>query len=347
MRQLPNELVRVLIALALASVIVNLTVFSYVSIETYTGSAATEGELVIQIVPAPTPPAGPGPSPGGGGGTSRPTRRFFGVTTTGVDAEISVDELRVTLSPGQTVTREIEVRNIGDASLQLTLSIGGIPANIALSTSSFRLQAGQAILVDVFITAPPGTPLGVYTGTILARGDSVQKQVAVIMEVVSPAPFFDTTLVLPAVYTKLKSPTPSAEFYLPIIPYKLVPQVTILDIGRIGLAEVNVTYEVRNLQNNLVYTESEVVTVDRETTYAKELTLPRTTPLGSYVLSVIVDYGGTKSISSQSFEITETNYLAYWILFVVLAAIAVVLYHIYRVRKIAKEHMHKRKRRRR
>jgi len=154
-------------------------------------------------------------------------------------------------------------------------------------------------------------------------------------------------LVLPAVYTKLKSPTPSAKFYLPIIPYKLVPQVTILDIGRIGPADVEVTYEVRDLENNLIYSESESVSVDRETTYEKELTLPRTIPLGRYVLSVIVDYGGTKSISSQRFEITETNYLAYWILFVVLAAIFVVLYHIYRVRKIAKEHLHKRKRRRR
>ncbi len=345
MKQIPNNYLNVLVVIALITVAVNMLTFSYVLAENYTGKATATGTLSITVAEeaaeeeAVAPTAAP--SGGGGGAPSGPSPgtkvgRFFGFGTTGVDAEISTDELKLVLSPGQQTIREIGIKNTGTSFLHFTFDVS-FPTTILLSETEIDLESGKSKMIDVTFIAPEDMGLGVYVGTITARAKDLIKEVTVILEVESQVGDFDVELVLPNKYKEIRSVAPTAKFYFPVAEKTIVPQINIFDIGKVGLAEVEVIYEVRDAANNLIFSKSETITVDGQESFREPLDLPATVGIGEYVLTAKVNYEGTTSISSQKFEISETNYVAfvfqYWMYFVIVAAIFIVMAHVISVRR--------------
>ncbi len=263
-----------------------------------------------------------------------PGGQFFGVS--GVDAELSFYELTIALSPGQEFTREIEIKNNGRKILRFDLSVENLAENIILSDKEVALDPGESKKINVTLSAPLDMEFGIYAGTIVAKAKSVEQRISVIMEVTSEVILFDSELVLFKKYEKIFT----------VEKKEIAAQVDIFDVGGVGIADVDVTYQISDFRNNVVFSESETVTVDEHKSYTKHLTLPELAG-GEYVLSIITSYGDSISFSSQRFEIVEVDYakflLRYWMYFVIVLAILVVLWHIVTTHKEVEKYRKKKR----
>lgn len=117
-------------------------------------------------------------------------------TAGGAGASISPPITEVTLAPGETVNRSITVENSGSQSVSYNLSVnnliaggeggesayepagrGGLADWITLSPSSFVLNGGQNLQIQVTIAVPRGTAGGGHAATIFASGSDSSAQV--------------------------------------------------------------------------------------------------------------------------------------------------------------------------
>ena len=154
------------------------------------------------VSPSPTPsPSSSGGAAAGGGGGGGGGGLFINATEIedkkAKDFSINPDNVKEHLALGATKTKAINIKNIGDTTLNFNLNVATVNDFVFLSENSFRLDAGQEKYVEANII---GKKLGSYIGEIKVSGDEVKKSINIIIEVEPKQALFDVKLDIPSPY---------------------------------------------------------------------------------------------------------------------------------------------------
>lgn len=229
--------------------------------------------------------------------------------------------LKVSLTQGEQVSKVLTVsRGLGQ---QINLELNNVPG-VKLSEDSFVLQSQESKNVQVSFDSKNLSP-GVYAGNIKVSDKEHVFILPVIFEVESEDLFYDSNLDIPPQYSTI---SPGE---------KLVAQLKIFDLTWGGITQglgqnnVNVEYNIYDINGQVVSSESETLVIDRQTQITKTVSFPESIQKGDYVFTVIVKYKSSTGVASYLFSIadSERNSTFFsgtfdWKFFSILAVIVVI-----------------------
>ena len=189
---------------------------------------------------------------------------------------------------------------------------------IRFSEDNFILKKGEEKKILVDFLALESKKEDIYLGKIFVGSGSVQREIAVSVEIESQNPLFDIRLSIPDKYKKVG---PGDE---------IIAQVTLLNLERVGIVDTRIDYSVRDLDNNVILEEHETVAVETQTSFVKSFRLPNDIKDGKYSLYAKVSYDGQSGSSSAFFDVAKFNTLGYviFLIFVLVIILVFVIYHI-------------------
>lgn len=253
------------------------------------------------------------PSTGGGGGVaSLPTakKRF----------EVEPKELNIFTTPGEVAKQSISVRNTGEGSLSLDLTVTGILNILILNTNRVILESGgeEEILLSV-----NGSVLGSFAGKLVLSFGNLKQEVFILVNVESKKKQFDVSITIPE---SEKSVSPGEN---------LNTFVSFDELGERFGANLSVNYIIKDFEGRVLRTYTDSFYVFGEEGYAKEFQTMGL-PEGDYVLSIEATYPGGFAVSSVRFSIYDAedvhSYSVISIFFSIIAAV-VIIFSIIRYRK--------------
>lgn len=205
--------------------------------------------------------------------------------------DVSSVLLKVSLNKNDQGRRSIAISSESGDEFAILTHVSGVTA----ADSSFSMGPGTQTVDVIFDSS--GLDPGVYVGSLKVKSTSDEVAVPLIFEVESRDVFFDALVTLPPQSSDLP---PGG---------KLPAQIKIFDLvssGEEGLGPsvVDVDYFVYAGDGNIVHTESERLSVERQTQISKTVAFPEHMKEGTYVFSVVVHYKSSVGTSSAPFRIS-------------------------------------------
>ena len=106
-----------------------------------------------------------------------------------------------------------------------------------------------------------------------------------------PSDLFDVTVSIPSKYRQV---LPGEE---------LIAEVSLVNIGRLGLASTQLEYNIWDAQQHNFFREYETKVVENEITFLKEVVVPQDIPPGDYLFVVILRYDYDVAIAGYPFTV--------------------------------------------
>ncbi len=299
--------------------------------KTFTVSSGTTTTVSATTVP-PQPPS-PGPSPG-------PSSVIPPVRV--VNFTIDVDLIKVSLAPGKTEKKSIKVSNTGKTKLNITGKIQYVDQLSFFKEGGteykFGLNPDQTKEVDVNFFAKKDQEAGVYPGKIVFTGDGVERTVLVVVEIESEKPLFDVKVeTLP-------------EYRMVYPGDKVMAQLTIYNLGRIGRVDVNVEYGIKDLNGKIITSGNETMAVETQLSVVKTLNTPSTLKPDNYVYFGKVSYKDVVGTGSDMFQVLErtkfvlpVNYLVLILLAFLILLLILIIYTLKKRKPKQKKIVHKKR----
>ncbi|MCD4759338.1 hypothetical protein K8R33_00435 [archaeon] len=118
-----------------------------------------------------------GGSPGGGSG---------GTSTTQVNFKFDPDVIKEELVQGDSVTKEVNVTNLGTRSINVQLSVVNLKELVFLDKTFVSLQGRGVEEFDALIATSENTEPGVYIGNIVGAASNVEKSLPIVLTIRGP-----------------------------------------------------------------------------------------------------------------------------------------------------------------
>ncbi len=269
--------------------------------------------------PTPTPGAGAGTGGGGGGGGG-------GVITTIKKFSLDKDKISVTLKQGEVRLVSVEVKNTGSQKLAFNLSSLGLEDLIKISEESFDLTAGESKIIALDFIARENSIPDLYLGKIIARADSIEKEILVSVEIESKRALFDVKVEIPGEFSVVEPGN------------KLFAEIQIFNLQRIGIVDVAVNYIIKDFEGNVILKEEETLAVETKVSFVKGFIIPYDADDGDYVLYVRARYEDSVASASAFFKVGKIIFLSpervitYSVLIFALTLIMLIIYFIIKAR---------------
>jgi hypothetical protein len=201
--------------------------------------------------------------------------------------------------------------------------------HVDVTQKKFTVYGARENVVKVTILA--GTQLGTSTGKLIFKSDIRTVEIPIVVEVESERVIFDSKIdVLP-------------NFKLVDAGDTLKTHITLLPVGpKERTVDAIVTYTIKDLKNNILYTESETFAVHEQMGYDKEIVVPDGLEEGSYVVNIDVLYENAFATSSSLFEVRgeeleEIEEYGNILLILMLILIPMAIYLIFEILKHLKD----------
>ncbi|MBI2148250.1 hypothetical protein HYU23_01080 [Candidatus Woesearchaeota archaeon] len=257
---------------------------------------------------------------GGSGGGGRGAVAALPVTPTikEVPDPISISDKVIKLKTfaGGTVDHYIIFTNNGKETIKIKIDLTNVAKFISTSglfKEEFEIEPGEIKEYKIAIRTDKNLKPELYTEKIKISYLDEVKQIPFILEVSSPEPLFDVVL-------KIFNNTLSSGS-------KLIFETTITNIKTItGQTDVNITYYIRDLENNQIIEESEARIFEMQINYIKTIKLPDYIKDGTYLLYIKVSSGNVVSSASDVFYVkSKQDFFSYlnknfmiYVLFIIL-----------------------------
>jgi len=226
-----------------------------------------------------------GGSGGGGGGKK--------------DFSIDKETISVTLKQGGTEKDFFIIKNTGNKELDFTIQTENIEEFLKISESDFSLNAGESktIVLD-FLSRAEVIP-NLYLGKLIIKGDGIEKEILVSVEVESRSPIFDVKIEIPKRFLYLM---PGEE---------LISNIKIFNLERETTTDVFVEYIIKDEEENEILCETETIFVETQTSFTKSFEIPRNIKSGPYIFYVRTSYNGEIASSTAWFNIGKTSFMSF------------------------------------
>ncbi len=238
--------------------------------------------------------------------------------------------LKIALKEGESVDKiiKVETENVADFKIQAS-GLGGLL--FIKDEREFSLKGGESkTLLLEFNDKNENYKPGVYVGKFVVSSEKKVKEVPIVVEIETKDVLFDTNLNIPLTYENIKSGE------------KLVVDVTVFNLEKIGMKTVKMNYAVKDFSGNTILAENENLAVETSALVTKTISLPKNIKPGNYVFIVTSEYKNTLGTSSYFFKVVERRgqlverierSSLYIIFITVLILLAIVFLVIYSIRK--------------
>ncbi|MCX6821894.1 MAG: hypothetical protein NTW30_03905, partial [Candidatus Aenigmarchaeota archaeon] len=265
----------------------------------------------ITTIPATTePPQPPGSGSSPGPSPVQPSVKVVNFTT-------DVDLIKVSLTLGKTDKKSIKVSNTGKTKLDITGKIQYLDEFLFFKEGGteykFELNPDETKEIEINFFAKKDQEAGVYPGKIVFTSGGIERTVLLVVEVESEKPLFDVKVeTLP-------------EYRMVYPGDKVMAQLTIYNLGRVGRVDVNVEYGIKDLSGKIIASENEMMAVETQLSTVKTLNIPSTLKPDNYVFFGKVSYKNVVGTGSDMFQVLEKVKFVLPISYIVLILIAFMI----------------------
>ncbi len=193
----------------------------------------------------------------------------------------------------------------------------------------FELNPNETKEIEINFLSKKDMEAGVYPGKVVFTSNGIERTVSFIVEVESEKPLFDVKVEILSEYKKVY---PSD---------KVVAQLTIYNLGKIGKVVVNVEYGIKDLSGKIIATENENLTVETQLSVLKALNTSSTLKPDNYVFFGKVNYKNIVGTGSDMFQLLEKPKFAlsfnYFLLIFLILLIILAVYILKKVNKRKKK----------
>ncbi len=205
---------------------------------------------------------------------------------------LSDDVIKVSLRQSQLLEKRLVVVQDWMTDLEVTLS-ATLENLLSIDPNSFTLLIrGKQPVLLIFNPARDAV-FGVYMGKIVVdatgNGNDFEKAVSVIIEVESDSVLLDGGLDISEKTLKAGD--------------ELRATVSVFNLMNIPVENVTLIYEIRDSSNGVVYTEQELISLDKQVSFTKTIPLLLKMESGNYVLSLKMIYKDSFATATEQFSI--------------------------------------------
>jgi hypothetical protein len=236
-----------------------------------------------------------------------------------VDKEV----IDVTLTPGDSKKRTLIISNTGDTSLDIQIKLNNLDLFSKFpdggTVYTIKLNQSETKTIEINFFASKDQKPGVYTGSVSLTSGSIERILAVAVEVESVKPLFDVKVEVPPEY-KILHPGE-----------KVSAQLTLYNLGGTGRVDVDVNYGIKDLSGNIISSEHEIMAIETQLSTLKSFNLPTTIKPSDYIFYATVSYNDTIGTGSSTFKVVEVKKISInlFLIIILILAIASVLFIIY------------------
>jgi len=261
-------------------------------------------------------------SSGGGGGSSSTSSPTFA---------LDKEQISVSLIPGQVITEEIIITNIGN---QITsFKIENLFSDfIVRGEEVIVLNPGESRTIPLYILARVDIIPNLYLGKIVISSGNLKKEVLISIEIESKGILLDVRAEILAEYQRV------------LFGGEILTEIRLFNLGGelTKRKDILIEYIVRDYDGNEITKETESLAIETQATFIKRISLPKDIRLGNYVLYVRAIYNGKTASSSDNFEVVSSTVSErekiYIVIIIILSIIiSSIVYYILR-RKRGKSH---------
>jgi len=279
--------------------------------------------LTVNNVEEPSGPSGPGG--GGGGGSSS----ISPVISEDIEFTVSPNNLEVSLKQGETKKTSIKIKNTGSGTIYVNVDFSDLKGFISLPSNldiqSFEIKPDEEKNIPIIFTIEKNREPNLYIKKIIVKSGSVQEVIRAIIKVDSIEKRFDINLEIPSEFLSIE---PGQD---------LMANIEITSIFDEDLINVDVTYMIKDMDNNILFEEKEVVPVLKKVNFVKKITTPFDIKEGTYNFYVNAEYQDGIDSDNVLFNISKKEIeeplreksTALTILIIILVSISIFLLLFY------------------
>jgi len=259
---------------------------------------------------------------GGGGGGGGGIRRIIEELIPSKDRfETDKDEIKIVFYieyPEAIKTGFLKIINNLDEKITVDMNSENLENFLLFpsGTSKFSLaldeKETQTIQLNFFM--PPDLKEGIFTGKITVSSGLTERTIPVIIEVQAEKPIFDIVVEVLDDYKELLQGE------------EVMAQITVFNLGMPGkLVDVHVNYGVKDLNENIIISRDETLAVSTQTSIIRNLALPGTMTVGTYVFFAQITYNGVIGTGTDSFNVVSEKGIKKFELLLIIITIFLII----------------------
>jgi hypothetical protein len=235
--------------------------------------------------------------------------------------EFNTDEIKVSSTPGRVVTKKINITNIINKTIILTLSEEKLSKFILFKENPISLNPGESKEISFdFIISSDVIP-DLYLGKLIATdADGYSSEAIILIEIESEGALLDVSTKIQPEYKNIK---PGEQ---------ILAEVSLFNVGTItGKRDILLEYFVKKDDEKIILQYNETISIETQTNLVKRFDIPSGTSYGKYIFYVkaITDDGKIAS-GSDTFRVVNPLAGLYFLIAVLVAfLIILILFMIY------------------
>mgnify|MGYP001234521364 CR=1 FL=1 len=213
-----------------------------------------------------------------------------------VPFEVDQILIKVLVREDEYIGKELRVMNVDEEEQIISVEVAGVSDIVDVLDKEFTIKPGQTKIVRLNFSSSDNTAgieqaPGVYIGKILAKSDSYQKEVPIVVEIESKNVLFDMNL-NPVARDRSVTQGSSTTF-----------EIRVFNLQSIDSFNVDMDFLVKDVNGNTIISERESVVVKTQASFFKTLKIPDKLKTGDYVFIAQASLGNSIGTASYLFEI--------------------------------------------
>ena len=205
--------------------------------------------------------------------------------------------LKVLVKSGESISKELRVMNVAQKDITAKIGFSGIRDIAYVEEPEFSIKPGQTKIVPIsFASSNPEEGIihepGVYVGKVTISSGSYTKELPVIVEIETKNVLFDSNL------------NPVSRDREIVRGSEVAVEIRLFNLQGVEASSVGMEYEVSDINNNRIISESESAIVQTQASFFKTIRIPENIKPGNYIFSSKAVYGNSVGTSSFLFEVT-------------------------------------------
>jgi len=240
------------------------------------------------------------------------------------DFRISFSELKVSLKQGSSITRVLQISNVGLEEIFLNISSPKLKDFIVFSETNFSILPGKLKEITIDFYAPERTIPGQYFGYITVQSPKVTKSIPTVLDIQALDLEFDLRLNLSDEYKIVK---PGKEIKV---------NITLENIKDLKEIDASLYYAIKDYTGKVYNFSEEEISFLSSLNLERSLQVPEIAPEGKYLFYARATDNQNIAIDSVEFQVgTRFNFSSFFkissillllIIFAILLAVFMVKY---------------------
>ncbi len=223
---------------------------------------------------------------------------------------------------------QLKITNI-DKESKYTIKLNNFDDFIKISENNFSLNPNENKTINITFNSNGKDP-GIYVGSLIINNNESEKEIPLILEVQSDETYYAIQIETNPENKLIKQEGVSKT------------RINLFNVRDTRTHDLSIKYLIINTYGDTILKDDEIINVGTKTSFEKTFIIPKDTPIGNYIFSILVNEENSVSTSSYQFEVTskrtseERNFILIASIFIIFILIGILLtiYMIYERNKL-------------